>query len=89
MDFKEVKTIVKEVDYLKEKIKELSSENAHIGLCDSIKNIHYTVDLENNTNVLIEQSALKMIEDVKRLLEYEIGERMKKLNTSDNEKYLR
>lgn len=83
MIFDEVKKLVREIDYLQDKVKELESDKTKIQMQDVIKNIHYSVELENNTKVLIDESTNKMLEELKHLLEYEIGERMKKLNINE------
>jgi len=77
-DFESVKKTVKEIELLQDAIEDLNRTDGQ----DVVRRLLpiMRVNLETNTDVLLKESAEKMLQDSKKLLEYEIGERMKKLN---------
>jgi hypothetical protein len=92
MEFEEIKKCVNEIDVLKENINRLERIlhwNGYEILRPDLLNILYDVELEDNTKMLIKESAERMLMEMKKLLEYELGERNKKLNIAENEKHLR
>lgn len=76
----EVKQTVNDIEILQDALEELNNTDGE----DIIKNLipiaRMNIKLEKQTEVLLKESSIKMIEEAKRLLESEIGERMKKLN---------
>ena len=79
-DFESVKKTVKEIELLQDAIEDLNRTDGQ----DVVRRLLpiMRVNLETNTDVLLKESAEKMLQDSKKLLEYEIGERMKKLNNT-------
>ena len=92
MEFEDVKKTVNEIDILKNNLNNLlrlHKWNVSEILCPELLKILQEVELENNTRVLLKESAEKHLFAMMELLEYELGERMKKLNIVDDEKHLR
>ena len=88
MVFGEAKKMIREIEFLREKIKTLEKDSVKSQIQEVIANIHLSVDFEPNTKVLIQEATDKMLDEFKQLFEYEIGERMKKLNIKEDENHI-
>jgi hypothetical protein len=79
-DFEKVKKTVQEIEILKDALEELGRTDETDVMRNLVPIALQNVELGSNTYTLLNESAAKFIDDAKKLIDYEIGERMKKLN---------
>ena len=79
-DFEKVKQTVQEIEILKDALEELGRIDESDILRNLVPIALQNIEFGKNTHVLLDEAANRLIDDAKKLIEYEIGERMKKLN---------
>lgn len=79
-DFESVKKTVQDIEILRDALEELGRTDENDILQNLIPIALKNVELGPNTNVLLFEAASRLRDEAKKLVEYEVGERMKKLN---------